>query len=135
VICITADTNIYISGLEFGGLPLEFLNDARLGRFRLAVSPAVLDEVRRVLRDKFEWTPDLLDDAFERIARFTTLVHPTVTLDEVPDDPDDNRILERAVAASSAYIVTGDRDLLRLGSYDGIKIMRVADLLTLLPTL
>ena len=62
-------------------------------------------------------------------------MHPTVTLDEVPDDPDDNRILECAVAARSAYIVTGDNDPLRLGSYDGIKIMRVADLLTLLPTL
>ncbi len=135
MICVTADTNIYVSGLKFGGVPLEFLNHARSGAFRLAVSPAVLAEVRRILRDKFGWTPDGLDDAFERIARFTTLVHPTVTLDAVPDDPDDNRILECAVTASSDYIVTGDNDLLRLGSYDGIEILRVADFLRLLPTL
>ena len=45
------------------------------------------------------------------------------------DDPDDNRIVECAVEAGSEYIVTKDKDLLRLGGYGGIKIIRPADLL------
>jgi predicted nucleic acid-binding protein len=53
----------------------------------------------------------------------------------VPDDPDDNRILEWATAAQSNYIVTGDKDLLRLGSYGGIEIIQVAEFLKLPPML
>jgi hypothetical protein len=44
VIGVTADTNIYISGLAFGGVPLQFLIQARSGAFRLDVSPALLSE-------------------------------------------------------------------------------------------
>jgi predicted nucleic acid-binding protein len=58
-------------------------------------------------------------------------VHPTQTLDVVPDDPDDNRVVECAVAAGSRFIVTGDGDLLRLGSYGNIRILQVADFLKL----
>jgi predicted nucleic acid-binding protein len=63
VIEATADTNIYISALMFDGLPLLFLNHARHGDFRLSVSDPVLEEVRRVLRDKFLWQPERLDEA------------------------------------------------------------------------
>ncbi len=65
--------------------------------------------------------------------RISRLVHPTEIIDAVPDDPDDNRILECPVAAASGYIVTGDNDLLRLGCYGGIQIVRVVDFLKLLP--
>ncbi len=135
MIVVTADTNIYISALQFGGVPLQFLNQARGGAFRLAVSPALNREIRGVLGEKFAWPQLRLDEAFARLARFTDLVHPTRTIDAVPDDPDDNRILECAVASASAYIVTGDHHLLRLGSYDGIAILRAAEFLTLLPIL
>ncbi len=132
---VTADTNIYISGLQFGGVPLHLLNEARARAFRLAVSPSLLHEIRRVLREKFAWPDVALDDVFARLARFTTVVHPTRTVDAVPDDPDDNRIIECAVESGSGYIVTGDHHLLRLGSYGGIDIVRAADFLKLLPSL
>ncbi len=45
--------------------------------------------------------------------------NPTQTLDVIKEDPDDNRILECAAAAKSDYIVTDDKDLLRLGKYGG----------------
>jgi hypothetical protein len=47
------DTNTYISGLQFGGLPQVFLNHARAGGFRLAVSETSLAEIHDVLRLKF----------------------------------------------------------------------------------
>ena len=40
-----------------------------------------------------------------------------------------------AVAARAAFIVTGDNHLLRLGHYQSIRILKVADFMTLLPTL
>jgi len=51
------------------------------------------------------------------------------TLDVVKDDPDDNRILECAAESGSEAIITHDNDLLRMGSYQGIKMMTVAEFL------
>jgi len=129
---VTADTNVYVSALEFGGLPLEILTAARQRRIRLDISPPLRQEISRVLREKFGWSDERLQALAVRLSRFTTLVHPTITLDAVPDDPDDNRVLECAVAAGSHYIVSGDRDLLSLGQYEGIRIVRVAEFMELI---
>jgi uncharacterized protein len=116
----------------FASPPLQFLNAARGGVFSLAVSDALLDEIHRVLRDKFKWSKEALDAAAANLADFTRRVHATRTIDAVLADPDDNRVLECAVAAGSRFIVTGDNDLLRLGSYAEIQIVKVADFLELI---
>jgi uncharacterized protein len=134
VIGVTADSNIYISGLVFSGPPFQFLEAARAARFELSLSDALLSEIRRVLRDKFLWSAPRLDALAARLEKFTRRVQPTVTLDIVHNDPDDNRVLECAVTAGSQYIVSGDNDLLQLGQYNSIQIVRVADFLKLLPT-
>ena len=60
---------------------------------------------------------------------FAKLVTPAQTLDVVKDDEPDNRILECAAEAGSEFIISADKDLLRLGSYAGASIMRAADFL------
>ena len=132
MIGVTADTNIYISALEFGGQPLQVLVAARRGLIRLDISNPLLDEINRVLRDKFAWSTDRLQGLALRLSRFTSLVRPTRTIDAVPADPDDNRVLECAVEAQSQFIVTGDVALLRLGQYGGIQIVRAADFMKLI---
>jgi putative PIN family toxin of toxin-antitoxin system len=129
---VTADSNIYISALVFAGRPLQFLDAARAGVFRLAISDALPAEIHRVLRDKFQWPQEDLDEAAAALADFTVRVHPNQTIDAVPEDPDGNRVLECAVAAGSHYIVTGDVDLVRFGRYGGIRIMRLADFMKLI---
>ena len=129
MIGVTADTNIYISALEFGGQPLQVLVAARRGLIRLDISNPLLDEI---LRDKFAWSPDRLQRLALRLSRFTSLVRPTRTIDAVAADPDDNRVLEYAVEAQSQFIVTGDAALLRLGQYGGIQIVRAADFMKLI---
>lgn len=126
---VTADSNIYISALQFAGTPLRFLTLARAGVFRLTLSNAIVAEVSRILRTKFLWDDERLSEALADIGDFTTLVYPARTLSVVAEDPDDDRILECAVAAGSHYIVSGDGDLLRLGQYGGIRIMKVAEFL------
>lgn len=125
----TADSNIYISALQFGGQPLRFLDLARAGAIELAISPPIIAEVERVLRDKFKWPPEQVREIEPRLAAFTRRVVPTEALDVVKDDPTDNRILECAKAAGSDYVVTGDTDLLRLGQYADIQIVKVSDFL------
>ena len=132
MIGVTADTNVYISALVFAGTPRQFLLEAEAGRFRLAISDAILVELRGVLRDKFSWSETAVEAAIGHLFGCATVVNPTEVLDVVPGDEDDNRVVECAVAAGSRFIVTGDGDLLRLGSYAGIQILKVAEFLALL---
>jgi uncharacterized protein len=127
---VTADTNIYISGLLFGREPRRFLDLARAGAFRLDISEPIKSEVLRVLREDFAYPDDALRDVQERIERITHPITPTETLDIIKADPSDNRILECAAAAKSDYIVSGDkRHILPLGSHRGTRIVKLADFL------
>jgi predicted nucleic acid-binding protein len=84
-----------------------------------------------VLGRKFDWPEEDIAEVQRQIERFAQKVTPKTLLDVVKDDPDDNRILECASAAGSDYIVSGDKDLLRLGTYDSMRILNVSDFLEL----
>lgn len=126
---VTADTNIYVSALHFGGKPRHLLEAARAGLFDLAVSEPILAEVERVLRTKFAWDAEHVAAARRVLGGFTRLVVPDRGIAAVPDDPDDDRILECAVAAGAQVLVSGDKHLLRLGAFEGIRIVPVAEFL------
>jgi putative PIN family toxin of toxin-antitoxin system len=133
VLGVTADTNIYISAFQFGGLPRRFLDLARAGAFRLDISDAILNETLRVLRDKFAYPLEALRSVEGKLTAITQHVSPLQSLDVIKADPSDNRILECAVAAKSDFIVSGDlRHVVPVGSHEGIQIVRVADFLELL---
>jgi len=128
---VTFDSNIYVSALEFGGACARLIALARAGDFRVDVSEPVIREVVAVLREDFHWEPYRLHDARQRIAALGNLVAPTQTLEIIKEDPPDNRILECAVTAGSGYIVTWDKDLLRLKEYEGIQVRTPAQFLEL----
>lgn len=127
---VTADSNILVSALQFGGKPLTLLNLAQDGQIELAVSDDILTETLRVLRDKFNWSKEGLAEAEEHLRAITRRVLPTERIDVVVADPDDNRILECAVAVEAEVIVSGDADLLELDTFRGIPVMTVAEFLT-----
>ncbi|MGO9261901.1 MAG: putative toxin-antitoxin system toxin component, PIN family [Bryobacteraceae bacterium] len=126
---VTLDSNIYVSALEFGGIGARLLGMGRAGNIRIDVSDAILDEVVTVLRDDFHWPGYRLHFARENLAKIGNLVVPAQAVDVIREDPDDNRILECAVTAGSDFIVTYDKDLLRLGVYGSITIVTAADFL------
>ena len=129
----TADTNVYISGLRFGGVPERFLDLAAAGEFRLDISEPILQETLRVLRQKFHWNEDALREAEEDIRNYTNHVTPAETLEVIKADPADNRVLKCAATAKSDYIVTGDtRHVLPLGNYAGTPIVKPAAFLDIL---
>jgi putative PIN family toxin of toxin-antitoxin system len=132
VIRVTADSNIYISVLHFGGPPDDFLSLARAGLIHLIISDDILDEVTRVLRDKFGWTKEAVSLARERIGDFSEEVMPQEKVNAVKEDPTDNRILEWAIAGKSEYLVTRDNHLLNLKSFKSTEIIKVADFLEMI---
>jgi uncharacterized protein len=128
VLRITADTNVIISALNFSGNPARILDMAEAGEIRLAISNDILNEVERVLqRPKFGWTQEQVDGAIRGLSAFAEHVEPKQRIDVVKEDPTDNRILECAAASGSEYLVSGDKHLLKVGQYKGVKIVTPAD--------
>ena len=61
-----------------------------------------------------------------------TWTEPDVKLNIIEEDPSDNKYLECAVSAGAQYIVSGDKHLLGLRSYQGVEILTPAAFLALL---
>jgi uncharacterized protein len=127
---VVADTNVIISALHRGGKPRAVLTLARRGEIDLRLSPFILGEVRGVLRLKFGWETPRIRIAIRGLR--ATMVRPGTARLDVVRDPADNRILECAVACRAQYLVTGDRDLLELGTHGQVHIVTPAALLSAL---
>lgn len=124
---VVLDTNILISAFIFPGGPPEAVYRAVLdGRVELVTSPPLLAELGRVLADKFGWEPPLGAEAVAQVARVAIVVRPEERVEVVLDDPDDDRVLEAAAAGGAEVIVSDDRHLLRLRSWNGIRIENAA---------
>ncbi len=136
---IVVDTNVLIAGLLWRGPPSGVWNHVLTARAELFISEALFDEFADVVgRSKFKAileraarTPQQLLNNLRDAAEF---VVPTPLPQPVSRDLDDDHVIAAAIAARADWIVTGDQDLLVLGSYDGIAIMTPAQALRMLET-
>ena len=119
---IVVDTNVIVSALVFGGLPRQVLELAAKGVCALYFSAPIQAEVERILEEKFGWSPEEIDARARLLWSWGTRVRPQMSLTVITDDPDDDRILECAVAAGAQAIISGDRHLVSLGSFQSIPI-------------
>jgi len=60
-------------------------------------------------------------------------VEVTKQIEVVTDDPEDDKFIECAICCNADYIVSGDRHLLNLKEYAGIKILKASEFLSILP--
>jgi putative PIN family toxin of toxin-antitoxin system len=133
VLRVTPDTNILVSGLVYRhGKPYRLLLLALEGEIGMTVSQPIIDEMADVLHRKFGMSGEFIAEAIGITREAARVVTPAVQLDVIGEDPPDNRILECAVTGGADYIVTGDKDLLRLKQYDAIRVITVSDFLDLL---
>jgi uncharacterized protein len=126
---VVFDTNVLIAALVFPGGK----GDAALHRIveekdRLVISKPVIDELLGVLARKFARDAEALSHAAVFISELAVLVAPRRRLRIVKDDPD-NRIIECALAGHADAIVTGDRALLALREYKGVRIISLREYL------
>jgi len=127
---VVVDSNVLISALLFPGGPPEAVYRLALeGRVQLVTSRPLLAELGRVLVAKFGWDTAHADEAVAQLARVAELVAPSERVQEIVQDPADDRVLEAAVAGEVEVIVSGDRHLLDLQSWRSIAIERPADFL------
>jgi uncharacterized protein len=123
---VVLDTNVLVSALHFGGRPPRLLEDVLRGDHQLIIGPAILGELEAVLREACRWTSDRAAAVRAEIEAIAEVVTP-VEVPRVCRDPDDDQILAIAVVGAVDALVTGDGDLLALGTHRGVNISSVAD--------
>lgn len=128
------DTNVLVSALHFGGNPdlILRLSRGRTKRFDLFLSPFILNELARILTDKFYWSNLKIEKATQLLVKWGDVVSTKKSISVIPSDETDNRILECAVKAKADFIVSGDKHLLGLKKYEDIRVVTPAQFLKIL---
>jgi putative PIN family toxin of toxin-antitoxin system len=119
------DTNVFISGVFFKGPPYQILRAWREGRIRLLISDEIFMEYQRVGEHLSNDYPKVdLGPFLELLAINTEFVMPKKLQNPVCEDSDDDKFLSCAIAGKSKIIISGDKHLLKVSGYMGIKVLR-----------
>ena len=130
---ITADTNVLISSfICVSAVAVKVIDLAEEGLCEIAISEDIIMEFSRVAKMKFRLDQGKCKAAEDVLRRLCTVVNPTIDVSAVKADPDDNRILECALETNSDYIITGDRHLLDIEEYRGIRIITIAEFIRMM---
>jgi len=128
---VVIDTNVLIAALLSDATPRRVYQAFLSDTITLLFSRQTLFELATVLRRpsiRLVTSRTEADDLLSAIQRDGVLVEvrePVLAC----RDPKDNRFLECALAGRADYLVTGDRDLLVLNPFHGIRILRPSDFL------
>lgn len=123
---VVLDTNVVVSGVFFGGVPGKELATWSEGVFVLALSPAILEEYRRVGHEialRYPAASAAFAPVLTLLAMNAVIVDAPELAAPVSADSDDDKFLAVAVAAKAAVIVSGDQDLLQVSGWRGIDVL------------
>jgi putative PIN family toxin of toxin-antitoxin system len=122
---VVLDTNIFISGVFFSGPPFKILKAWLDNGIQIIISSEILQEYKRVGEELMHRYPEIeitpILNSFSKKAASVPaprLPHPVCV------DPDDDKFLACAVAGNAALIISGDRHLLDINEFQGIKIVK-----------
>lgn len=126
---LVIDTNVLISGLVFGGKPGQIIKLLANDKIQLVISEELLSELRRKIHQRFPLyvsNLELLEASLRKDAEMVQLGEHNIN---VSRDPNDNMFIETAFIGGCENIISGDKDLLDVGEYMGIRIISPAQFL------
>jgi putative PIN family toxin of toxin-antitoxin system len=116
---VVFDTNIFISSFVIpGSLAEKAISKIIEGRDDLVISKDIIKEVLSVLSSKFGQEREALGHVAVILSDLGKIVKPDKRVRVFSDEPE-NRILECAISGRADLIVTGDKEMLRLGNVPG----------------
>jgi uncharacterized protein len=122
---VILDTNVFVSGVFFGGIPARILEAWRDGRIHPVLSAEILDEYRRVGATLGRRYPGVdLEPLLAILAVHAEVVEAPALAEPVSVDPDDDKFLACAVAAGVTVIVSGDKHLVDESGWQGVRVLR-----------
>jgi uncharacterized protein len=128
---VVFDTNVLVSAMGWTGAPKACLDLARNGQVDGLTCLEILDELARVLEIKLGFDSRESVDAVTEMIGFLHVVPVTGRLHGLVRDTGDDMVVECALVGGASYVVTGDRDLLVLSDYEGIRMIRPVDFIAL----
>lgn len=131
---VVIDTNIWVSGLLWGGLPNQVLQRVRQGVVQALATEPLLAEIARTfaypkLQPKLQQRQETPSSLLLTVQELTQPCIPVQLIVPMLRDAKDLVVLEAAVGGNAGGIITGDRDLLVLGEFSGIPILSPQDFL------
>lgn len=128
---VVVDTNVLVSALLFSGKPGKLIPLWQRGRIRPLASKEIIDEYLRVFTyPKFK----LSEEDVNFLLYHEILPHFEVIEAEpgpriIRKDPEDDKFIRCALAGKAKLIISGDKHLLALKTYQKIKILTTSDFL------
>ena len=126
---IVIDTNVFISAVFFGGLPLQVLQSVISKQNDAYISPEIWDEYNDVIERMTKKYPSRLkQQLIDEVFKLFKVIIPSSEI-SICRDPDDDKFISCALDAECMYIVSGDDDLLSLRNVDDIGICTPSEFL------
>ena len=116
---VTVDTNILVSGTFWSGSSFRILELTDDRKILLVLSPEILEEY---VIEKVEQKELMTSQLSQKVIVNSIIAQPLLKFNAC-EDPDDNKILECAVAGGVDCIISNDKHLLKLGKFQGIPIV------------
>lgn len=127
---VVLDTNVFISGVFFGGAPYLVLQAWRNDKIQVILSLEIMAEYRRIGEIFAQDHPGIditkmLDFVYQNAVIYDVPLLP----ERVSKDPDDEKFLACSLVSGSKLIVSGDRHLLKVSGYHEIEVLKPREFL------
>lgn len=119
---IVLDTNVWIAAALRGGFSEDIILIA-IEYGAIVCSEDILREIGNKLKSKFHWEDVDVKNFLGNVRKISEIVSSDEQISEITRDPDDNKILECAIAGEADLIVSADQDLIKLKKFRGIAIV------------
>ena len=131
---IVLDTNCLLQSLPSNSPYHKVWESVLNGEFQLCVNTEILNEYEEILSGKT--TKEIAHNVVEAIARLSTTYFQDsyYHFGLITEDPDDNKFVDRAIAADAELIVTNDKhfDVLRTVSWPKLTIIKLKEFAALI---
>ena len=122
---ITVDTNFLVSSTQWDySVAHKLLQKLIRKNFKIFTTKDILEEFANVLNRDFQYNRSEIENIISKVMQFATIIIPRNKVQVVKDDPDDDKVIECALESESKCIITYDKHLLKIGEYEGIKIIK-----------
>lgn len=121
---VVIDTNVVVSAFGWGGKPADIIRLITSGKILNFTSVEMLTELKKVVSyPRLAFSETLQAEIMEIMFNASSIVERHESVNIIDDDTEDNKILECAISAGAEFVVSGDKHLLTLKNFEGIKIV------------
>ena len=118
---VVLDVNVAIAAAATRGL-CEAIMELCIDQHQIILCGGILDEIEDQLRHKLRIPRPIIAEYINLLASNAQVLRPVAIDSTACRDPDDLMLLGVAISGGADAIITGDKDLLLLKSFKGVKI-------------